>query len=141
MAVMIIIKEICGIASYQAYAARLSAKSTRRVRGWSASLLALRVDTFATTITIPSLRMVIIMRVTRLTNIRIFSLRPESEFFLAQLIFLLNMRVYHFLAQGRAPAAFLCTLAAQWMLGSMLLTYIGTLFADTRAEPTHLLRP
>ena len=56
-------------------------------------------------------------------------------------VFLANMRVYHFLAQGRAPAAFLCTLAAQWMFGSMLLTYIGTLFADTRAEPTHLLRP
>ena len=61
-------------------------------------LLAPRFDTFATIITMPSLRMVTTMRVTRLANIRIFSLRPEREFLLAQLVFLLNMRVYHFMA-------------------------------------------
>ena len=37
MAVMIILNEICGIASCQAYEARLFVKSPRRVRGWSAS--------------------------------------------------------------------------------------------------------
>ena len=99
MAVMIIIKEICGIASCIRRMRRVYLQNPRgQVRGWSASLLALRVDTFATTIRMLSLTMEATMRVTRLTNIWIFFLRPEREFLLAQLVFLLNMCVYHFLA-------------------------------------------
>jgi hypothetical protein len=56
-------------------------------------------------------------------------------------VLLANRRVGHFVAQCRAPAAFLCTLAAQWVLGGMLVADIGTLFANIRTELTQFLRP